>query len=62
MISVKEMKCIKRLAETEKQLVNEYDLLYHEAKEPQLKSDLQSICASHKNHLSDLLKLLEENQ
>lgn len=61
MMTEKELKCINRLAQTEKKLISEYELLYHSASEPQLKSNLQSVIASHNNHLMSLTKFMEEN-
>ena len=56
-----EFEALKRLCKTECMLIKEYEQLFRQAKEPQLKSDLQSVCASHKNHLAGLIKLMEDS-
>ncbi len=61
MLTEIEFKCLKRLASTEMKLIREYEELYRGAREPQLKSDLQSVVASHNNHLICLTKFMEDN-
>ena len=57
-----EFNFLKILCETEIRLIKEYNRLFSSAGEPQLKSDLQIICASHKNHLASLIELMENDK
>lgn len=59
MVTKQEFNAIRSLVETETQLICKFKVLEDEAKEPQLKEDLQKIIASLNNQKSNLINSLE---
>ena len=61
MICKKELNCIEKLIETEKDSLEIIRDLINEVNEPQLRTEIQSVISSHRNHISKLLSVLEKN-
>ncbi len=61
MISINELKCIKTILTTENEMLGELNKILNSVNEPQLRSELQNVISSHRNHMSKLIKVLEKS-
>lgn len=61
MICKKELSCINKLAEVEMDSLEAFRELSNSVSEPQLRTEIQNVISSHRNHISKLLALLEND-
>lgn len=61
MISKNELKCINNILTTENDILDELNKTLNSVNEPQLRSELQNVISSHRNHISKIVKVLEKN-
>lgn len=59
MLSKKDLSTVEAILARESELISKYETYLQQLKEPQIRSDIQSLLAQHKNQYNTMLGILE---
>lgn len=62
MLGRNDLRTLEAILNREKDLILKYENCLHQLKEPQMRSDIQSLLAQHRNQYNTMLSILEDTR